>query len=308
MKVDHVLILAAGKGTRMGEIGKELPKVLWPIFEKSLLELQVDYAKQLAPSAKIYINYFNYKIKFKEFIENQKESFKDITFIEEQETLDIGGAIHNLAKNVSYQGNLLILNSDQFVFIKQDEINQALLKLKELAVILFSYKVNSSDMYNALEIENSKLTGIIQNSDLARNEDVETYTGMSLVNLMNLKPQNGESKFFISVANFDSKTEIYCLDNFEYWDFGTTQRYYKSMFELFSQINRNSDFLSFLKECNAIDRGKVLDNGYDSDEGLNFSGINLSLGLNEIVLESSGNHKQSSEMKITWNSVEDIIS
>ena len=43
----RALILAAGKGTRMGEIGKVLPKVLWPIYERSLLELQVQYAKSL---------------------------------------------------------------------------------------------------------------------------------------------------------------------------------------------------------------------------------------------------------------------
>ena len=41
MQLDFAYILAAGKGTRMGEIGKVVPKPLWPIYEKSLLELQV---------------------------------------------------------------------------------------------------------------------------------------------------------------------------------------------------------------------------------------------------------------------------
>ena len=45
MKVDNALILAAGKGTRMGNVGKILPKVIWPIFEKTILELEVAYAK-----------------------------------------------------------------------------------------------------------------------------------------------------------------------------------------------------------------------------------------------------------------------
>ena len=47
MKIDYALLLAAGYGTRMGIIGKELPKVLWPVYEKTLLELQVDYLKEL---------------------------------------------------------------------------------------------------------------------------------------------------------------------------------------------------------------------------------------------------------------------
>jgi len=42
MQIDYCLILAAGFGTRMGKIGKKLPKVHGPDFEKSLLELQVD--------------------------------------------------------------------------------------------------------------------------------------------------------------------------------------------------------------------------------------------------------------------------
>ena len=49
MQIDHILILSAGKGTRMGNIGKNLPKVLWPVLSKSLLELQVAYAQKLAP-------------------------------------------------------------------------------------------------------------------------------------------------------------------------------------------------------------------------------------------------------------------
>jgi mannose-1-phosphate guanylyltransferase len=55
MKVDYCLILAAGFGTRMGLIGKSLPKVMWPIFEKTLLETQIIYARKFNPR-KIYIN------------------------------------------------------------------------------------------------------------------------------------------------------------------------------------------------------------------------------------------------------------
>ena len=55
MKIDYCLILAAGFGSRMGEIGKILPKVLWHIFEKSLLELEIEYARSLGIK-KIFIN------------------------------------------------------------------------------------------------------------------------------------------------------------------------------------------------------------------------------------------------------------
>ena len=41
------LILSAGFGTRMGPIGKALPKVLWPIFEEALLGIQIEYVNEL---------------------------------------------------------------------------------------------------------------------------------------------------------------------------------------------------------------------------------------------------------------------
>ena len=46
MKINKCFILGAGEGTRMERIGKKLPKILWPIFEKTLLELQIDFAKK----------------------------------------------------------------------------------------------------------------------------------------------------------------------------------------------------------------------------------------------------------------------
>ncbi|MBT4792622.1 MAG: hypothetical protein HON90_13700, partial [Halobacteriovoraceae bacterium] len=160
MKVDYVFILAAGKGSRMGEIGKKVPKVLWPIFEKSLLELQVAYAKYLAPSAKIYINIYNYKTSLLEFIDRNQASFKDVCFIVEESTLDIGGAIHNLANKNDYKGVSLILNSDQFLFCEKEIISQALKNLNNFAHTLFSYDVLTSQGYNALQVRDDCLQGI----------------------------------------------------------------------------------------------------------------------------------------------------
>lgn len=53
--IDTAIIMSAGLGTRMGDIGKILPKPLWPLYEKSLLEIQIRYLKKKGIS-KIYIN------------------------------------------------------------------------------------------------------------------------------------------------------------------------------------------------------------------------------------------------------------
>ena len=283
MKVDHVLILAAGKGTRMGEIGKKLPKVIWPIFEKSILELEVLMAKELAPSANIYINLFNYKEIIRNFIQDHSTISSNATIIEEDRVLDIGGAIHNLALKLNYQGNLLILNSDQFLLSPKDFVKEGLKKLAYHDAVLFSYEVNSSDGYNALALEGTKLKGITLNKDLCFNTKIKTYTGMSLIKLEALDKVTGESAFFESVANPEKKSiETFEIKEFEYWDFGTTKRYHDSIFLLVKQ--QGALFYKFLAKNKALDLKKitasqiVCDELIVTEDSISYKGIKNSLG------------------------------
>lgn len=308
MKVNAVLILAAGKGTRMGEIGKSIPKVLWPVYEKSLLELQVHYAKRLAPTAKIYINYYNYKNEMEHFKRLNEDSFVDVEFIEEHEVLDIGGAIHNLCHELDYDGNLLILNSDQFVYCQKEIIDTGLERLKENKVLLFTYEVNSSESYNALSIQNGKLLKIIKNAELPRNQNIQTYTGMSLVAMNKLEPISGESSFFESVALFDNKTITTELKKFEYWDFGTSRRYYESMFKILKHIDSDSEFISFLKSVKSIDTKKVKIKGYNSTEGINLSTHSKhTIGNKDIFLAGTYCDERKGDARIIWNGVVNLV-
>ena len=255
MKVDHVLILAAGKGTRMGEIGKTMPKVIWPIFEKSIIELEVEYAKRLAPNAQVHINLYNYKEKVLEHISKKKDSFKNVNILIEDGVLDIGGAIHNLAQNLDYNGNLLILNSDQFLFCDPSIISESVTELTDFDSLLFSYEVDPKDGYNALAIEGGVFKGVTPNKEILQEESVVTYTGMSLINLNKLEATTGESKFFDTVANPKQyKVKVSKLSDFEYWDFGTLDRYAGSIWRIFEQAD--SKFVEFLKFSDAL----VVDN------------------------------------------------
>lgn len=266
MKVDHVLILAAGRGTRMGIIGKSLPKVLWPIFDKTLLALQVEFAKKLAPGAKIYANLYHQK----ELIKNSIEDL-DCEILLEEEVLDIGGGIHNLAQKLDYKGNLLILNGDQFLCFDQKHFLNGLSELAQSDVLLFSYKVNSNQLYNALNSENDKLKGIIKNTAMARDQSHQTYTGMALIRLARLKPARGESKFFETVANPNKQNvgikEIHAV---EYWDFGTLGRYSNSMFDICS--GSGPLFRAFLIDTAALDPNKLSSGAYNTEHGINLTG------------------------------------
>lgn len=266
MKVDHVLILAAGKGTRMGKIGKQLPKVLWPVFEKKLIELQVEYAKHLAPRAEIYANvYYN-----KEVVSRAMKSL-DCKIVSEEEVLDIGGGIHNLASRLNYSGNLLILNGDQFLCFDHTYFAKGLKLLENYDSVLYSYKVNSNSLYNSLDTTEITFKGVIPNKELPRSFDHQTYTGMSLIKLDKLDRRAGTSKFFESVANPNmNKVGVLPVNEVEYWDFGTLDRYCESISKLCDQAD--SLFRDFLITTNAINLDKVSKSNYNSKNGINFSG------------------------------------
>ncbi len=262
MQIDHCLILAAGFGTRMGAIGQKLPKVLWPVFEKPLLELQVQYARSLGIK-NIYINLHYMGEQIEEFCKT-RSAFEGVTFLwEKPEILDIGGAVHNLASqpSVKYKGKLLVLNADQFFYIKAEDLTRILEPHAKKPAVLFSYWVNTSLGYNALEINPKRvITGITKNKDLPQGKTIETYTGISLIDLAQLEKIPGKSAFFDSVCPFQKKeiTSI-LLENVDYWDFGTVKRFWETTHQILARyrVQSNHPFFRFLVNERALKTWKI---------------------------------------------------
>lgn len=259
MQIDYCLILAAGFGTRMGEIGKSLPKVLWPVFEKSLLELQVEYAKSLGIQ-KIFINLHHQKDIILDYVQG-KSVFEGVTFLLEEKILDIGGGVHNLARKVGYQGNLLVLNADQFFLMSKDFIADSVKNLKNHPALLFSFQVDPRLGYNCLKTDaNNLLTEIIPAKELTQTSVGMTYTGNSLVNLGAIKPVEGVSSFFDSVAIYkEEKIAVKSVGDLSYWDFGTAQRYWLSMRKILETYRAQSThpFIRFLVQARALKTWKI---------------------------------------------------
>jgi mannose-1-phosphate guanylyltransferase len=262
MQINYCLILAAGFGTRMGVIGQKLPKVLWPIFEKSILELQVAYARSLGID-KIYINLHYMGVQIHDYCK-RVAAFEGVTFLwEDPEILDIGGAIHNLASQseINYAGKVLILNGDQFFYIHKDQLQKILTPFEDNSAILFTYWVNSSLGYNALKIDNKrKIKGIIKNNEISAGKTIETYTGISIIDLSALEKIAGESKFFETVCPITKKDfPALLLEQVDYWDFGTLKRYWETMFKILRtyKANPNHPFLRFLVKEKALKTWKI---------------------------------------------------
>jgi mannose-1-phosphate guanylyltransferase len=262
MPIDYCLILAAGFGTRMGEIGKHLPKVMWPVFEKTLLELQVAYARSLGIK-NIYIN-LHYMGETIEKFCRKKSTFEGVQLLwEKPEILDIGGAIHQLARlpEVKYKGRLLVLNADQFFYIPPDRFMKYVQASEKAKCTLFNYWVNTDLGYNAILVDDKRIMqSIVKNKDLPLSSKVETYTGISIINLNQLRPVEGVSSFFESVCLFKNDAiPTIILEDIDYWDFGTLKRYWETSFKILETYRENSNhpFIRFLVGHHALKTWKI---------------------------------------------------
>jgi len=224
MNIDKVLILSAGKGTRMGRLGEVLPKPLWPIGNATLLEFQIKYW-QSKGIKNIYINVYHQKEILKEYL----QSFSDVHILEEPELLGVGGGIHNLAnlKEVNYSGDLLISNVDVLCFCENilEKLKNSM-EGRDACLNLFS---TDNESYREVCVENNKVIGI----EKSNKEHFLTYSGLSLIKLDTLKKRAGKSDFFDSVCNYQEKNiGAFHSENLEYWDFGTLERYHSSIYRL----------------------------------------------------------------------------
>ncbi len=249
MVVDTCLILSAGFGTRMGDITKVIPKPLLPVFNKTIIELQISYAITIGIK-KIYINLHHHFTLIEKFLKDN--DFKaEIILVHEEEILDIGGGIHNVALKENYKGNLLVISGDQFLFFDFNSVFKKMKKqLTSSPVSLIAIKVLAEKGYNALEVENELLKEVIQNKDLKSN-DIYTYSGLSIINLEKISPVTGASKYFDSIANYKKENIAVCeVSSYDYIDFGTKERYFDSLEFILKE--RQSSFHEFFKKSKGI--------------------------------------------------------
>ena len=234
LKLDGVYVLSAGFGTRMGKIGTNVPKILWPLGHQTMLDWQYQYVRSFFQGP-IYFNIHYLYEEVEKYINENQNRFSDVSLIYEPEILEIGGAIHNLAANlkVPYQGTFLILNCDQFLLFDSSKLLALRDHVNVCPVALASIEVPNSG-YNAIEVENGKLKRIVLNPPREL-PTIHTYAGVSLIDLSKIERHSGKSKFFQTVAKFETfpvAVEHLKKEKYPYWDFGTKERYVESILSL----------------------------------------------------------------------------
>ncbi|GAA6205566.1 MULTISPECIES: bifunctional UDP-N-acetylglucosamine diphosphorylase/glucosamine-1-phosphate N-acetyltransferase GlmU [Thalassotalea] len=197
-----VVILAAGKGTRMRS---SLPKVLHPIADKPMVSHVIDAARKLN-AENIYLVYgFGGEI-LKATI-NEKSAGDDLTFVEQKEQLGTGHAVAVTASYLKDDEDVLVLYGD--VPLTKVTTLESLIDVKpENGMGLLSVNLNNPTGYGRIIRENNAVVGIIEQKD-ANEEQLkinECNTGILLANGGDLK------RWLSQLSNDNAQGEYYLTD------------------------------------------------------------------------------------------------
>jgi len=215
-----IIILAAGKGTRMNS---DLPKVLHMLNDKTLLDHVIDTSNKINPKDIIVV--VGYKKEM--IIENLKT--QNITIIEQKSQKGTADAIkYCLPKIKKFNGNILILSGD-VPMIKFETLKQLINthNSNNSLASLISAKLNDPSGYGRImKNHNNQLIKIIEHKDATEEERKvnEINSGIYIFNsniLMESIPlinnNNVQKEYYLTdIFNFinEDDTAIYEIEDY----------------------------------------------------------------------------------------------
>ncbi|MFT5755992.1 MAG: bifunctional UDP-N-acetylglucosamine pyrophosphorylase/glucosamine-1-phosphate N-acetyltransferase [Alteromonadaceae bacterium] len=194
-----VVILAAGKGTRMRS---SLPKVLHPIADRPMVSHVIDSARQL-DAKNIYVVYG-----FGGDVLKEKVIGTDLTFVEQIEQLGTGHAVDMASPFVKDDEDVLVLYGD--VPLTKVSTLERLLSVKpDNGMGLLTVHLANPNGYGRIVRDSSNtVVGIIEQKD-ANDEQLkinECNTGILLANGGDLK------RWLANLSNDNAQGEYYLTD------------------------------------------------------------------------------------------------
>ncbi len=271
MSINHsVFFPCAGFGTRMGEVGKELPKPLWPLFSSNLLEISINYARTLH----LENYYINVHHKKEELVKWAGAYKFQINVSEEAEILGSGGCFHRLMRTYPQLDDLFIFNPDSILMLSKRDWENFFRLSSESKHVLIGVGCDPNDKYNRLNIKNNFLESIQPPSSKA---PAITYSGFGKVSLKSIKVKEGVSGFFetVVIPGASGAVVFIAQDPYEFWDFGTLESYKENVVRLLSE--EETSFKKFLVDYGHLDSSDSQKNTYASKNPgvINFTGAEL---------------------------------
>tara|TARA_R110000868_G_scaffold100129_4_gene275457 strand:- start:2753 stop:3661 length:909 start_codon:yes stop_codon:yes gene_type:complete len=267
MPIDRGFILAAGKGSRMGPIGKDLPKVLWPLFETTLLGMQIDLLHRLGVKD-IWVNAHHHSQDLKSYLDH---TYTEINFLHEPELLDAGGGVHNFILKSKTHSPFVVINSDQYLEVDKQSLNELLAADPQTPSTLCAMNVEGD--YSSLICRDGYLASISKSSN------GPMFTGLSRINPTTIQPSIVPSKFFETVCAYQKERVKVVVARGVFLDFGSPSLYRESLTKLFDKLMTQDSLLDQWVESGMVDKNKINKDlkSYNCDQPgvLNFSGKDL---------------------------------
>ena len=195
-----VVILAAGKGTRMKSV---LPKVLHPIANKPLVEHVYDTSRQLGADEIIII----YGHGGNQVLE--KCSHFDATWVEQKQQLGTGHAVQQVIDVVNLDNDVLILYGD-VPLTRADSLRRLLEDTQGKIALMTMMLENPSGYGRIIRNQHDKVVGIVEQKDANDEQKAirEVNTGILSANGHTLK------KYLSEIDNNNAQGEYYLTDIF----------------------------------------------------------------------------------------------
>lgn len=156
----HVVILAAGKGSRMRS---SLPKVLHKVANKSLLEHVLDSALELNPErVHVVVGHGKDQV-IKEFDSHPKKTL--LNWVEQTEQLGTGHAVAQAIPNISDDASVLMLTADVPLIKPSTLISMVEAMQKSPLALLTAVVDNPFGLGRILRDDTNVVTSIIEEKD-----------------------------------------------------------------------------------------------------------------------------------------------
>jgi bifunctional UDP-N-acetylglucosamine pyrophosphorylase/glucosamine-1-phosphate N-acetyltransferase/UDP-N-acetylglucosamine pyrophosphorylase len=202
-KMKYAIVMAAGKGTRMKS---ELPKVLYPVLERPMIEYVLDALEQ-AGVDKIFV-VVGYR---SDLVREMLAHRKNIEFVEQTEQLGTGHAVMMCQAQLQSHNDSVMVVAGDCPMIQVDSIRKLFeayqSEPRPSCILGTAYKENPAGLGRVLRDEKGEFFGIIEEKDASPEQRAITEVNMSyyvfhtpdlLEALTHLRTDNVQKEYYIT--------------------------------------------------------------------------------------------------------------
>jgi bifunctional UDP-N-acetylglucosamine pyrophosphorylase/glucosamine-1-phosphate N-acetyltransferase len=192
----EILILAAGKGTRMNS---DTPKVLQPLLGIPMIEHVVEKSFNLKPKKITMIIHRGLTF--------LKKIYPKIDFIVQEPQLGTGHAVQIFVKkNKKIKNNLLVLYGDN-PLIEEQDLKQIIFHLKKNDISLLGFEKKNNSSYGIIIENNNQVDEIVEYKDASTEQRKLKICNSGIMGL-----SKNTLSYIFDIKNNNNKKEYYLTD------------------------------------------------------------------------------------------------